>query len=127
MVCRVATTTVNCLDAYALSTWWKPVLGYEELPDDPNEPGDEECIIRDPATGHELLFTLVEELQGPDGRWHLDLAPTDRRRDAEVERVLALGAKQVADRRNPDGSGWVVLADPEDNLFCIIRSDEERV
>ena len=43
----------------------------------------------------------------------------------EIERVLALGAVQIADRRNGDGSGWMVLADPEGNRFCIVRSDEE--
>ncbi|HEY2791615.1 MAG TPA: VOC family protein, partial [Micromonosporaceae bacterium] len=36
------------------------------------------------------------------------------------------GATVVADRRNPDGGGWVVLADPEGNEFCILRSEAER-
>ncbi|MGO1277336.1 MAG: VOC family protein, partial [Cellulosimicrobium funkei] len=39
--------------------------------------------------------------------------------------LLALGATQVADRRTPDGGGWVVLADPEGNEFCILRSDAQ--
>jgi len=56
---------------------------------------------------------------------HLDLRPTDRTREEEVERLLALGATQVADRRTPDGFGWVVLADPEGNEFCVLRSDAE--
>jgi len=58
---------------------------------------------------------------------HLDLKPADGvTRELELERLLALGARQVADRRRPDGSGWVVLADPEGNEFCILRSDAER-
>jgi hypothetical protein len=118
--------TFDCIDAYGLSEWWKQVLGYTDVPGDPNEPGDEECTIVDPTSGHRMLFGEVAELQDPNGRIHLDLAPSDRRRDAEVERVIALGARQVADRRNPDGTGWVVLADPAENLFCILRSDEER-
>ncbi len=64
MVSRV-TTTFNCIDAYALSEWWKQVLGYTDLADDPNEPGHEECLIVDPVSGHRLLFIEVEELQGP--------------------------------------------------------------
>ena len=40
--------------------------------------------------------------------------------------MLGLGATQLADRRNPDGSGWVVFADPEGNEFCIVRSEAER-
>ena len=102
------------------------MLGYTDVPGDPNEPGDEECMIVDPLTGNQLLFTEVEDLAGPQGRLHLDLAPTDQRRDAEIERVLGLGAHQIADRRNRDSSGWMVLADPEGNPFCIVRSDEER-
>ena len=42
-------------------------------------------------------------------------------RDAELVRLLELG-----DLRRPDGSGWVVLADPEGNEFCILRNDAER-
>ncbi|MFE6125936.1 VOC family protein, partial [Streptomyces sp. NPDC056436] len=28
--------------------------------------------------------------------------------------------------RNPDGSGWAVLTDPEGNEFCVLRSDSDR-
>lgn len=126
MAARVSHTTFNCEDAYALSEWWKPVLGYTDVPGDPNEPGHDHCMIVDPDTGHRLLFIEVDELQDPVGRVHLDLAPTDRTRDEEIERVLGLGAREVADRRRPDGSGWMVLADPAGNPFCIVRSDAER-
>jgi Glyoxalase-like domain len=61
----------------------------------------------------------------PDGktiknRVHLDLRPADRTREQEAERILALGAAQLADRRRADGSGWITLADPEGNEFCIL-------
>ena len=39
--------------------------------------------------------------------------------------MLAHGAREVADLRTPDGRGWVVLADPEGNEFCILRSEGE--
>ena len=97
-----------------------------DLADDPNEPGDEECAITDPMSGHQLLFIEVGELHPAPGRIHFDLAPTDRRRDEEIARVRAFGAEVVADRRRPDGTGWMVLADPARNHFCIVRSDEER-
>lgn len=126
MVATVSHTTFNTADAFVLSEWWKRVLAYEDVPGDPNEPGDEECMILDPMSGHRLLFIEVNELQDAVGRVHLDLKPTDRRRDEEVERVVALGAVEVADRRNADGTGWVVLADPDGNQFCIVRSDDER-
>jgi catechol 2,3-dioxygenase-like lactoylglutathione lyase family enzyme len=126
MSSRVSHTTIDCRDAFQLSEWWKQVLGYTDIPDDPNQPGHEECMIVDPTSGHRLLFIEVDELKVDDGRIHLDLAPTDRRRDDEIERVLDLGAVPIADRRNPDGTGWMVLADPAGNRFCIVRSDEER-
>lgn len=126
MAAHVAHTTINCLDAYEASEWWKRVLGYTDVPGDPNEPGDEECMIVDPGTGHRLLFLEVADLQDPVGRIHLDLAPTDVSRDEEIARVLDLGAREVADRRRPDGSGWMVLEDPMGNRFCIVRSDAER-
>jgi catechol 2,3-dioxygenase-like lactoylglutathione lyase family enzyme len=123
---RVSHTTINCTNAFELSEWWRDVLGYTFVPGDRNEPGHEECMIVDPSSGHRLLFIEVTELQEPLGRVHLDLAPTDRSRDEEVERVTALGAAQVADLRRPDGTGWVVLADPAGNQFCVVRSDAER-
>jgi catechol 2,3-dioxygenase-like lactoylglutathione lyase family enzyme len=123
---RVSHTSINCTNAFELSEWWKQLLGYADVAGDPNEAGDEECMIVDPESGHQLLFIEVEDLQESDGRIHLDLAPTDRRRDDEIERAVALGAIEVADRRNADGTGWMVLADPAGNLFCIVRSDEER-
>jgi hypothetical protein len=126
MVSRVSNTGINCDNPFELSEWWKSVVGYSDLPGDPNEAGDEECMIVDLDTRHRLLFTQVNELQDAEGRIHLDLAPVDRRRDEEIERVLGWGASEVADRRNPDGTGWMVLADPAGNLFCIVRSDEER-
>lgn len=126
MAARVSHTTINCLNAYELSEWWKGVLDYTDIPGDPNEPGHEQCMIVDPRTGHRLLFIEVNDLQEPVGRMHLDIVPVDRSRDEETERVVGLGARQVADRRRPGGSGWMVLEDPVGNRFCILRSDAER-
>ncbi len=113
MTLRVSHTTIDCRDAFALATWWKQVLGSVDGDGDPNEPGDEECMIIGAVSGHRLLFIEVADDKVVKNRVHLDLAPTDRRRDAEVGRVLALGATVLADRREPAGAGWVTLADPE--------------
>ncbi len=59
-------------------------------------------------------------------RVHLDLTPTRRTRDEEVARLQGLGATIVDDRRRPDGTGWVVMADPEGNEFDVERSAAER-
>jgi len=126
MTARISHTSVDSIDAYRQSVFWTEVLGYHEDPDDPNEPGHEECMIFAPDGSQRLLFIEVPDAKQLKNRVHLDLAPTDSTRDEELARLLALGATEVADRRRPDGSGWVVLADPEGNEFCILRSEAER-
>jgi catechol 2,3-dioxygenase-like lactoylglutathione lyase family enzyme len=126
MVSRISHTTIDCRDAYALSTFWKQVLGFTDVPDDPNEPGHEECMIIGPGGEPRLLFIEVPEDKQVKNRVHLDLEPTDRDRDDEIARVVALGATPLRDLRKSDGSGWLVLADPEGNEFCILRSHAER-
>lgn len=80
------------------------------------------------VSGHgiSLLFVPVPEGKAVKNRVHLDLAPTTRTRDEEVARLLDLGAVLVDDQRRPEGKGWVVLADPEGNEFCVVRSTGER-
>jgi len=128
MTSRVSHTSFDCSNAYSLSVWWSRVLDYHDLADDPNEPGHEECLIVSADGTHELLFIEVPEPKTTKNRMHLDIAPIDRTRDEEVQRVLGLGAVQLADHReiHGPGTGWVVLADPEGNEFCILRSDAER-
>jgi len=123
MAGRLSHPSINCTDAFALSEWLEAST---RLRHDPNEPGDEECMILDPNGDQRLLFVEGDRLHESPGRIHFDVAPTDRRRDAEIDRVLELGASKIADRRNEDGSGWMVLADPAGNRFCIVRSDDER-
>lgn len=123
MSVSIAHTTVDCANAYELSEWWKQVLGYVDLDGDPNEPGHGECMIRSEATGHHVLFIEVPDAKPGKNRVHFDLRPDgDVTRDEELDRLLGLGATQLADLRKPDGTGWVVLADPEDNEFCVLRS-----
>ncbi len=127
MTSFVSHTTVDCANAYELSEWWKQVLGYRDVEDDPNEPGHEECMILDPETGHHLLFLEVPEAKSLKNRIHLDLRPREGTRDEEIERVRGLGATEIADHRGQygPGTGWVVFADPEGNEFCILRSEGE--
>jgi hypothetical protein len=126
MVSRISHTTFDCRDAFALSTFWKQLLGYGDVPGDPNEPGHEECMIVGPGDEPRLLFIQVAEAKQVKNRVHFDLEPTDRARDDEIDRVIALGATPLHDFRKGDGSGLLVLADPEGNEFCILRSRAER-
>ena len=128
MTSRISHTSIDCLDAYALSTWWKDVLGYADMPDDPNEPGHQECMILDPDSGHQLLFIEVPDPTPGKNKIHFDLRPTDLTQQQEVDRLLAAGATLATDHRAiyGEGSGWVTLTDPEGNVFCVLRSDSER-
>ena len=125
MTSRIAHTTVDSRNPYEQSVWWSKVLDMSEDPDDPNEPGHEECMLFSTDGRIRVLFIEVPESKELKNRLHFDIRPTDVTRDKEVERVLALGATQVDDQRTPDGRGWVVLADPEGNEFCILRGDLE--
>lgn len=123
MTSFISHTTIDCHDAYALAQWWKRALDYTDLPDDPNSPGDEECMILDPATGHKLLFIEVPDAELPEKRVHFDLRPREGSQQQEVDYMLGIGATLVVDRRGiygPD-SGWIVMADPEGNQFCVLR------
>ncbi len=127
MSSRISHTTIDCADPYTLSRWWEQVIDYHEDPGDPNEPDHEECFIGPVGGGQGVLFIRVPEGKSVKNRVHFDLRPTDRTRDEEVERLLGVGATFVADHRgiHGPGSGWIVLADPEGNEFCILRSDAE--
>ena len=124
MTSRISHTTVDAQNAYRQSVWWAEVLGMHEDPEDPNEPGHEECMVFSSDGLTRILFIEVPEAKQVKNRIHFDLRPTAGPRDDEVERLAKLGAKVVADRRRPDG-GWVTMADPEGNEFCVLRGEAE--
>jgi hypothetical protein len=125
MTSRISHTTIDSRNAYQQSVWWAQVLNMREDPQDPNEPGHVECMIFSADGRTRLLFIDVPEGKQAKNRLHFDLRPIDATREEEVVRLLGLGATEVADHRRPDGSGWVTLADPEGNEFCVLRSDRE--
>jgi len=107
----VRSITFDSRDPFAQATWWAKVTGGNVGDDD--FPGDPQARVDPPESRSEprLLFVQVPEAKAVKNRVHLDLVP-DTTRDEEVARLAALGATRVADQVRPDGSGWVVLADP---------------
>ncbi len=122
MASHLHTLTFDALDPYAQAAWWAQVLDVPMSPDD--APGDPEALVR--SEHGDVLFVQVPDAKTVKNRAHLDLQPSDRTRDEEVARVTELGAALVDDQRRDDGTGWVVLADPEGNEFCVLRSQAER-
>jgi predicted enzyme related to lactoylglutathione lyase len=120
MALRLAAVCIDCADPRPLARFWAEVLGWRITDDDPDE------VALEPPAGSpeegvvpELLFLQVPEGKAVKNRLHIDLRPDDQ--EAEVERVLALGATR-ADVGQGDDTTWVVLADPEGNEFCVLRS-----
>jgi len=122
MVSVVQNVAIDCADAYELARFWSEVTGRPLHPDD--KPGEHETQVL-LADGPILHFNQVPEPKTVKNRIHLCLRP-ETSREEEVERLLGLGATLVADLREPDGSGWAVLADPEGNEFCVLRSESDR-
>jgi len=122
MTSRISHTTFDAINAHTQSLFWSQVLDFIEDPEDPNLPEHEECLITSRDGSQLLLFVTVPDSKREElkNRVHLDLRPADRSREEEVERVIGLGARFLADFRRPDGSGWITLADPEGNEFCIL-------
>ena len=107
-------TIVEAQNPGALGNWWMEALNWVVVNDDPDEFEIRPAADRLPG----LLFVPVPVRKTTKNRLHLDFRPDDR--DAEVDRLLALGAK-----RADIGQGeqtWVVLQDPEGNEFCILGS-----
>jgi hypothetical protein len=121
MTSRVRTVTFDAHDPYELAGFWLQVLKAPrpdgDRPDDPYA-----AVVTDSMT---LLFERNSDEKAAKNRVHLDLEP-DGPRDAEVEWLLTLGATIAHDHREPDGTGWVVMQDPEGNEFCVLRSAAER-
>jgi hypothetical protein len=120
MTSRISHTSVDAVDAYAQSVFWSQVLNFVEDPDDPNRPEHEECLIASRDASIRLLFITVPDRKQLKNRVHLDLRPDNCTREEEVRRLVSLGAVQLADFRRADGSGWITLADPEGNEFCVL-------
>ncbi|MEN8649786.1 VOC family protein [Streptomyces sp. 21So2-11] len=126
MSARIRHITLDCAEPhepYELAEFWSKVLGQPVDPED--GPGDDEVCLVAPDGQPALLFVRVPEKKSLKNRVHFDLDP-QRPRDEEVERLLAVGATLVDDRRKPNFRGWAVLADPAGNEFCVEGNAEEQ-
>ncbi|TFV89688.1 VOC family protein [Blastococcus sp. CT_GayMR20] len=119
MACRFSEIVVDCRDPEALAAFWAAVLDYEVLS---REEGEVEI---GPEAGFggaapTIVFGRVPDPTPGKLRLHIDVNPTDRDQDAELQRLLELGATP-ADVGQTGDEGWHVLADPEGNEFCLLK------
>jgi predicted enzyme related to lactoylglutathione lyase len=101
--------TFDAADALRLAEFWSAALGRPV-----RDGGTAEFAVVDDGA---YLFIRVPERKTAKNRMHLDLDADDR--EAEVQRLVALGATRLED--HDDGTRWTVMADPEGNEFCIIE------
>jgi hypothetical protein len=121
MASRISELVLDCADPELLAGFWCQVLGYVEL----GREDDGSIEIGPPGTGFGGLQPTLVLSPSTDPRrgklpLHIDLNPVDRDQDAELERLLALGARP-ADVGQTGDEPWHVLADPEGNEFCLLR------
>ena len=105
---------VDATDPPRLARWWAEVLGYRIASE-----WSDEVVIEGEAGGPSLAFVTVPEAKSAKNRLHLDITPDDQA--AEVERLVDMGARHV-DVSQGEKATWVVLADPEGNEFCVLRT-----
>ncbi len=99
----------------AVGYFWSKALDWPLVWDQ-----DEETAIQSPRGGSKISWGGPPVMQKTGkNRWHLDLAPpADGDQQAEVDRLVALGATRI-DIGQGDVS-WVVMADPDGNEFCVL-------
>ena len=120
MALRMQCVCIDAEDPRPVAAFWEGALGWRRTFED-----DDEIALEPPAGSPlegvvpDLLVIRVPEPKTAKNRLHIDLNPDDQ--DAEVERLLALGATRIDIGQGPEVT-WVVLADPEGNEFCVLRS-----
>jgi len=120
MACRISELVLACRDPELLARFWCEVLDFVVLDregDDLFEIGPREGFGGPQPT---IILSREAEPEPAKPRLHIDLNATDRDQDAELERLLGLGARP-ADIGQTGEESWHVLADPEGNEFCLLR------
>jgi hypothetical protein len=111
---RIGSVVIDCNDFQAMMRFWQEALCYV-----PREPPEDGWVVLCDPEGRNVNVSLqrVREPRVGKNRLHLDLYTEDP--EAEVERLLALGAKRHPRNTEPD-EDFTVLVDPDGNLFCVV-------
>jgi len=112
---KIGSIVIHCHEFDRMVAFWQSALGY--VPREPASGGW--VVLRDPAGKGPNLSFQARDRQRAGRNWlHLDLYT--RNRHADVERLVALGARRYPWRYRP-GADFVVLEDPDGNLFCVVE------
>jgi len=119
MPVRLHHIVIDAHDLPGLARFWTRALGWKIL----SEREDEIVIGTDENAPIGICFMPVTDPKIVKNRVHLDLTSSAADRDQEIDRLLALGACR-ADIGQTGAESWTVLADPEENEFCVVRPKE---
>jgi catechol 2,3-dioxygenase-like lactoylglutathione lyase family enzyme len=121
MACRISELVLGCRNPEVLARFWCEVLDFVVL--DREDDGSVEIGPREGFGGPQptIILSRRDEPEKRKSRLHIDVNATDRDQDAELERLLALGARP-ADVGQVGTESWHVLADPEGNEFCLLHT-----
>ena len=109
----ILNVTFDCENPRRLSAFWSAVTGYQPV----MERDDFVALQAPDKRGvRGILFFQVPEPKVVKNRMHVDLASKDP--EAEIERLVSLGATKV-EYREGNGTSWTVMLDPEGNEFCL--------
>jgi catechol-2,3-dioxygenase len=103
-------------DLPGLARFWARALGWQVLSERDREiviGPDEQALVG-------MCFMPTSDHKVVKNRVHLDLTGGAEDRAAEIDRLIALGARRV-DIGQTGTESWIVLADPEGNEFCVVR------
>jgi predicted enzyme related to lactoylglutathione lyase len=112
---RWYTVVIDCNDIEQEASFWQAVLGWKRVYEAP----DEIVVVSEAETEPGLVFVPVPEAKTVKNRLHIDLAPDDR--DAEVDRLIGLGATRAEIGQTGDET-WVVLMSPGGNELCVLSA-----
>jgi catechol 2,3-dioxygenase-like lactoylglutathione lyase family enzyme len=115
MPIKIGSIVVHCFEFDTMAHFWQSALGYE-----PREAAtDDWLVLRDPkGQGPNISFQKREKKRNKRNWIHLDLYTDDQAH--EVERLTQIGAKKYP-WRYPANADYVVLEDPDGNLFCVVQ------
>jgi len=116
MPVRLHHVVIDAHDLPGLARFWTEALGWLVL----SERDREVVIGPDENAPVGICLMPVTDQKIVKNRVHLDLTTSAEDRDAEIDRLLALGARRV-DIGQTGTESWTVLADPEGNEFCVVR------
>ncbi len=127
---RIANITFACEDPARLAGFWAVALGYVEQEAPPEfmeawlaagRDSNGAAVISDPdGSGSRLFFEKKDSPVSEPVRLHLDIRADDR--EAEVRRLIEVGARKVETKTRTTGpysETWTIMKDPEGNGFCV--------